>query len=338
MSLSFEPSAAVSWDFPRDAAGLGVLISVGREQGVSDAALLAGTGIAPSDLEEGERLVTARQELRVVRNLRGAVPQVSGTAVGARYRAETFGALGFALLSSRTLAEAANLALRFIDLSHAFALPAPRLEGGLVIVDFDDSALPDDVAGFLVERDLTAVWAVLDQLRPGGFPPRRVTFRAAAPARHQAVHGVPVEFGAAANSLVFEPSLLESRLVGGGGSGHALTEAMCAELVSRRRERGGIAQEVRVVIAQQLPAGAPMAGIAAALGVGERTLRRRLAAAGTSFQELLDEVRETLAVQLLETGLLSVEDVALRMGYAEASSFIVAFRRWRGTTPAAYLG
>src|SRR5690606_20685298 len=108
----------------------------------------------------------------------------------------------FALLSSRTLAEAANLALRFIDLSHTFALPAPRLEGGLVIVDFDDSALPDDVAGFLVERDLTAVWAVLVQLRPGGFPPRRVTFRAAAPAHHQAVHGVPVEFGAAANSLV----------------------------------------------------------------------------------------------------------------------------------------
>ncbi len=92
-----------------------------------------------------------------------------------------------------------------------------------------------------------------------------------------------------------------------------------------------------MLIAQQLGVGAPMAGVASALGLGDRSLRRRLAAEGVSYQALLDEVRETLAVQLLETGLLTVEDVALRLGYAEASSFIVAFRRWRGTTPAAYV-
>ena len=92
------------------------------------------------------------------------------------------------------------------------------------------------------------------------------------------------------------------------------------------------------MIAQQLAGGPSMVAVAAALGVGERSLRRRLATEGTSFQELLDEVREALALQLLETGVLSVEDVALRLGYAEASTFIVAFRRWRGTTPTAYTG
>jgi AraC-like DNA-binding protein len=63
-------------------------------------------------------------------------------------------------------------------------------------------------------------------------------------------------------------------------------------------------------------------------------LRRRLAESGTSFQELLDEVREALAQELLTT--LAVEDVALRLGYAEASSFIHAFKRWKGVTPAVY--
>lgn len=339
MSLAFERPAALSWDFPRDAAGLSVLVEVGRERGVATEVLLAGTALRAGDLDSAERLVTARQELRVVRNLRAALPDLRGIEVGARYRAETFGVLGFALLSSRTLAEAANLALRFIDLSHTFAIPAPRVEGELVVVDFDDSALPDDVAGFLVERDLTAVWKVLDQLRPGGLTPSRVTLRARVPsstARHRAVQGIEPDFGERSNSLTFDAGLLDARLPG-GGTGHALTESMCADLVSRRRQRTGTAQEVRVVLAQQLHAGAPMAGVAAALGLGERSLRRRLAAEGTSYQALLDEVRETLAVQLLGTGLLSVEDVALRLGYAEASSFIVAFRRWRGTTPAAYV-
>lgn len=337
--LSFERPGALSWDFPRDAAGLGVLIDVGREHGVSDTALLAGSGIAPDDLADGERLVTARQELRVVRNLRSAVPGLSGVEVGARYRAETFGVLGFALLSSRTLVEAANLALRFIDLSHTFAIPTPRLEGDVVVVEFDDQALPDDVAGFLVARDLTAVWKVLDQLRPGGFPLKRVTLRSPVGERapHREVLGAPVVGGAAANSMSFEAAHLDTRLPGGGGA-RTLSESMCADLVSRRRARAGLAQEVRVVIAQQLGQGASMTAVAAALGVGERSLRRRLRAEGTSFQALLDEVRETLALQLLDTGLLSVEDIALRLGYAEASTFIVAFRRWRGTTPTAYAG
>lgn len=338
LDLDFERPAALSWDFPRDAAGTRLLVAVGLEQGVEAATMLAGTGLTPSDLDDDERLVTARQELRVVRNLRTAAPAVTGFGLGARYRAETFGVLGFALLSSATLAEAANLALRFLDLSFTFAIPAPRLDGDAVVVEFDDSALPQDLRGFLVERDLTAIWRVLDQLRPGGLPVRAVDLVAPAPAAAVmgAAHrmlGVAPTFGAARNQLVFEAALLATRLPSGGGSAHTLSEAMCADLVSRRRVRSGVAQEVRVLIAQRLAAGAPMPEVCAALGLSERSLRRRLAAEGTSYQGLLDEVRETLAVQLLETGLLSVDDVALRLGYAEASSFIVAFKRWRGTTP-----
>ncbi len=79
-----------------------------------------------------------------------------------------------------------------------------------------------------------------------------------------------------------------------------------------------------------------MAEVAAGLAMSERTLRRRLTAVGTRYQSLLDEVRQALAEEMLDTGLLSVEDVAQRLGYAEASSFIHAFRRWRGETPARY--
>ena len=56
----------------------------------------------------------------------------------------------------------------------------------------------------------------------------------------------------------------------------------------------------------------------------------------TTFRDLADEVHRMLAEELLATGALSVEDVALRLGYAEATSFIAAFKRWTGTTPGAY--
>jgi AraC-like DNA-binding protein len=80
-----------------------------------------------------------------------------------------------------------------------------------------------------------------------------------------------------------------------------------------------------------------MEDVADALGLSTRTLRRRLADEDASYQGVLDEVRESLAERMLATGRLTVEDVAQRLGYAEASSFIHAFKRWKGTTPAAYV-
>ncbi|HET9420777.1 MAG TPA: helix-turn-helix transcriptional regulator, partial [Nocardioides sp.] len=112
--------------------------------------------------------------------------------------------------------------------------------------------------------------------------------------------------------------------------------AICAELVADRRQLTGLGQDVRVLIAQRLPTGATVAGVAAGLGMSERTLRRRLAAEGLRFQQLLDDVRASLATAMLAgAGTLPVEEVALRLGYSGATSFIHAHRRWTGRTPRA---
>ena len=75
--------------------------------------------------------------------------------------------------------------------------------------------------------------------------------------------------------------------------------------------------------------------VARELNTSVRTLRRQLADEGTSFRELSAEVSCLLAEELLGSG-MPVEDVAHRLGYATASSFTHAYRRWRGTTPGTY--
>ena len=112
---------------------------------------------------------------------------------------------------------------------------------------------------------------------------------------------------------------------------------MCRDVVARRRGRSGVTEQVRVWITRNLAHDAEHGRRGrAALAMSQRTLRRRLAETGTGFQALLDEVRQALAEEMLDTGVLSVEDVAQRLGYAEASSFIHAFKRWHGETPAQY--
>ena len=76
--------------------------------------------------------------------------------------------------------------------------------------------------------------------------------------------------------------------------------------------------------------------IADSIGIHERTLHRRLRAAGTTFRQELDIVRESLSLQLLQSSSLPICDIAASLGYADSSGFIRAFQRWIGNSPASW--
>ncbi len=313
---SFAPPAVRDWDFPRSVVAVAVLVEEAGARGMPVRRALAGTGLHAGDLSDPDRLVTATQELRVVRNLlAGASPPPTGSEAGRRYHVSSFGIAGYALLSSRTLRDAVEFTLRFVDLTFIFCLPAVRLEGDEVVVELDDGALPADVGSFLRERDLVAIDTVVGELLNESWPSR---------------------LSVAEGTLRFPAAYLDKALPQANPATLALCESLCADLASTRRGSEATAQQVRVVLAQRLGYDATMAGVAGALGMSVRTLDRRLAAEGTGFRRLLDEVRCSLAERLLHRGSMGVEDVAARLGYADATAFTRAFRRWRGMTPTAY--
>jgi AraC-like DNA-binding protein len=97
----------------------------------------------------------------------------------------------------------------------------------------------------------------------------------------------------------------------------------------------GVVFEVRRVVRRCIAEGGGHAAqVAPLLGVHPRTLDRRLAVAGTTFRQVREEVLQTMAVQLLGTTTMPVAAVAAALGYADATAFIRAFRRWTGGTPA----
>ncbi|GAA4693745.1 helix-turn-helix domain-containing protein [Nocardioides nanhaiensis] len=315
-------STVRDWAFPRAATGLRVLLTYGRDHGLGARTVLAGTGLQAGSLGlasgSGAAEVTAAQELRVVRNLVARLGEGIGPDVGSRYRAETFGVFGYALRSSRTLGEAVEVALTYLDLSHAFALPRAEVVGDEVVGRLDGGGLPVDVREVLVARDATAVLTVLDDLVPGGT-------------------GASLELTGSTATLRVAVSEMARPLPRDGADAAERSRLLCEQVVEPRRRRTGLAADVRVLVTQRLPEGAPMTAVAADLGRSERTLRRELAAAGVGYRELLDEVRASLAAELLRSGpTLGVDALARRLGYAEATSFIAAFRRWTGTTPAAW--
>jgi AraC-like DNA-binding protein len=77
--------------------------------------------------------------------------------------------------------------------------------------------------------------------------------------------------------------------------------------------------------------------VASNFNVSPRTLQRKLKEEGVSFLQIVDEVRQKLAIQYLASGNYLIKDVAYILGYNEQSAFIRAFKRWTGKTPVAYL-
>ncbi|TVT45386.1 AraC family transcriptional regulator [Amycolatopsis rhizosphaerae] len=329
------------WDFPRGIASVCLLVRFGAEHGIGEREMLDGSGITPGQLADPAAEVEAHQELSVVRNLAARLPD-AGPEVGRGYHATTFGLFGFAFLSSPTVRDAVNFALRYLDLSFTFSIPRATLAGGQVRLVLDDSLLPPDVARFLVERDLSAIRTVIGELLPTGVPLAGLDLRFPEPSTvdqletYREVFGVRPVFGRPANLATFDATYLDRPLPQANPQTVAFCEAQCRELVTRRRRRAGVAHEVREHLTRFGAIARGMPGVARELNMSARTLRRKLEEEGTSFRALLDEVREALAEELLVSGALSVEDVAIRLGYAEASSFIHAFKRWKGVTPASY--
>jgi AraC-like DNA-binding protein len=72
------------------------------------------------------------------------------------------------------------------------------------------------------------------------------------------------------------------------------------------------------------------------MGIGKRTLQRRLKEHGFSFRDVLTEVRQELAEQNLRDFDMSIGEIAYLLGYSNPSEFHRAFRGWTGIAPKQY--
>jgi AraC-like DNA-binding protein len=116
-----------------------------------------------------------------------------------------------------------------------------------------------------------------------------------------------------------------------------LLEARANEILARLPVRDGLAARIQRVLATRVAGGdVRVEAIARQLATSARTLQRRLAATGVSYQELLDETRKEAAGRYLSESAFAIGEVAYLVGYSEPAPFYRAFKRWYGVTPEAF--
>jgi AraC-like DNA-binding protein len=114
-------------------------------------------------------------------------------------------------------------------------------------------------------------------------------------------------------------------------------EQQAAEILARLPASGGVCDEVRRALSAQVAAGElQLEVVARRLATTPRTLQRRLARAGTTFEALCDDARRQAAETYLSDPTLTVAEVTYLLGYSEPAAFHRAFKRWSGSTPQAF--
>jgi AraC-like DNA-binding protein len=104
-----------------------------------------------------------------------------------------------------------------------------------------------------------------------------------------------------------------------------------------RRDPSPVARKVREQLEARLESGNASAdAIATALGMTRATMYRRLKAERTSYEHLLEGVRQRLARRYLGKDGESVKATAYRLGFSDPAAFSRAFKRWTGTSPSEY--
>ena len=153
--------------------------------------------------------------------------------------------------------------------------------------------------------------------------------------RFERFFGCPVEFGAESDSLYFSKETLDLPTCGADPD---LFRALQPHAEGEAKSHGftppPFSEAVENALFRALASGEPTAEfVAQRLALSPRTLSRRLADEGMTFPNLLASLRRRLAQQYIKEPGLSMEQIALLLGYTEVASFSHAFRRWNGVAP-----
>jgi AraC-like DNA-binding protein len=307
-------------------------------QGIDPTESLEGTGLAASQLNRHTTKVSYRQLDLVIRNaLRLSGDPAMALRAGLRMHVTAYGMYGYALLSSATHAEAREFAAKYIRVVGPFCDFTVTPGETIVSVVFDPLHWPnptEDLHRFAVEFALSAhLTATRDRLGPQ-FAFTRVLLDFAPPPHaemYDRIFECPILFRQQACS--YEHVRNDSAAELADPRTHEMAREMCEQLLDEVNRTGGIAADIRRLLIEQPGRYPSIEAIAEKLEMYPRALRRKLEAEGTSYRDLLAEVRMRLAIEYLRKTHMTNEEIAGRLGYSDAANFRHAFIRWTGKSP-----
>ena len=304
---------------------------------------LTGTGIEHAELLAGKLPAdfTLAQEFRFHRNLlQLSGDPLLGLKLGQAYTMQAYGLFGYAFLSAPTLRHAMRIVSNYGPLSFTLFRIDFRETKATGIIQFSRQVdIPEDLLTYYVDRDLAAALSGEAPELPAHLNPTGVAMMHNGHGQRRAYEGFfgcPVSFDAPRSELLVAASILDEAMPLQDAETSAICQQQCQLLLARMKKSSGFVESVRQLIVARPGYFPDIDYVAAKLNITSRTLRRRLADEGSSYQQILADVRYQLAQEYLSTSSLPIEEIAAMLGYSTPGNFSHAFKRWHGSPPSQF--
>jgi AraC-like DNA-binding protein len=284
--------------------------------------------------------MSARQRLRIYQNIfDGCDDRMVFLMAGDAATVCTFGIWGYALMSSSTYLDAIHIAFKYLQLTGPLLEKSFDVEGDMAMFEGEDALLLGPLLQPVIDFWFAFTVRVSREVTQNAFMPERIELSIPAPAHRDAyerLFGCPVLFGGEKNRVCFGVENLTIALPRADTLSFQICDELCATMLKDMKMATGPAREVRDLILRTPSDFPSLSEVAAQLFTTPRTLRRKLADQGTSYQQILNDVRKSLAIKFLRETQLSMEEIAERVGFSDSRNFRQAFKKWTDTTPSSH--
>jgi AraC-like DNA-binding protein len=306
--------------------------------GIDPGPIFRQAGLTVTQMKDAESYVAANCQVALLNLAADALhDDLLGFHLAEEFELRLVDLLYFVLASSATLGEALAHIARYNPVANE-SMKLICEQGKELKIGFSYAGMARHTDRHQMEFWITALVRVSQHLTGRNLRPVRINVthpRCAASARLEAYLGCAVTFAAGRDEIVFTRRAAELPLKDAEPYLNKVLVRHCEDILSRRITPA-TALQVRVenAIAPLLPEGKVQAGgIARVLGIGRRTLTRRLAEENLTFNKILVGMRRELAQHYLKDPSISISEIAWRVGYREVAAFTTAFKRWTGVTP-----
>lgn len=308
-----------------------------REHGIEPEPILNSLGFKPSQFEnpDNELPYVATSRL-IARCVEETGYEHFGLIMGMRAEPSELGIAGFMLRTAHDVDTALQALKRHLDLhdqggsvtldtngkfaSLGYAIQIPGVSAAEQVYDLSMTMACKIMRG-LCGEDWNPTEVLLSRPTPKDTTPYEGFFKA------------PIRFNATESTVVFPNNWLQHKLPGEDPLLFDYLERKAAEL-HRGKALDLVSQLHRFVRNTLITHKCTASAAAQHLGIHERTLNRRLHDQGTTFRNVVNEVRYAMAQSFLANSEASNAEIALALGYTDATTFSHAFKRWSGMSPA----
>jgi AraC-like DNA-binding protein len=308
--------------------------------GYQPESILQSAGVEPAALEKADKHITSQQQLSI---LRATVASVDAPGLGLISGQEVsvldWGPLGYAFVSSANLRRGLDVFIRFQRLNGPMVNNYLREEGDEAIISAVENFPLNELHQFAIEDWLSETRCAIARFGVPGIRFNQVNVTYSEPghvALYRELFDCPINFSQDANEIRFPASFLDTPFDMADESVAELCIRKCADVLKHLSEEDPVVDAVRRVLLSKPGITPTLEVVSGFLNMSARTLRRRLQEAGTTYKDVLSDVRLGLAAEYLRTTRMAPKEIAYLLGYSGVTSFHRAFKRRFEVTPSEY--